>query len=191
MNPEVEDYMQRSDRWPSEMRALHPILAGAGLADGIKWAKPCYTHEGRNIAIVQEMKDFLALMFFKGVLLDDPDGLLRSQGPNSRSARRLEFGSPEAVEAAAPAIRALVARAIAVEEAGLEVPPAPEQELAPELQQRLESDAELASAFAALTPGRRREYNLHIAGAKKSETRASRVDRCVPDILAGKGMRDR
>jgi uncharacterized protein YdeI (YjbR/CyaY-like superfamily) len=95
------------------------------------------------------------------------------------------------VEAATPAIRALVAQAIAVEEAGLEVPPAPEEELAPELQQRLESDAELASAFAALTSGRRREYNLHIAGAKKSETRASRVDRCVPDILAGKGMRDR
>ena len=77
MNPEVEDYMRSSGRWQSEMRALHPILAGAGLAEEIKWAKPCYTHEGRNIAIVQEMKDFLALMFFKGVLLDDPDDLMR------------------------------------------------------------------------------------------------------------------
>jgi uncharacterized protein YdeI (YjbR/CyaY-like superfamily) len=173
------------------MRALHPILTAAGLSEDIKWAKPCYTHDGRNIAIMQEMKDFLALMFFKGALLDDPDGLLRSQGPNSRSARRLEFTSTEAVESAAPAIRALVAQAIAVEEAGLDAGPAPEEELAPELQERLDSDAALAAAFGALTPGRRREYNLHISGAKRPETRASRLDRCVPIIMAGKGMRDR
>ena len=191
MTSEVEHYIEDSDRWPSEMRALHPILTGAGLSEEIKWAKPCYTHDGRNIAIMQEMKDFLALMFFKGALLDDPSGLLRSQGPNSRSARRLEFTSTDAVEAAAPAIRALVAQAVAAEEAGLDAGPTPEDEPAPELQERLDSDAALAAAFAALTPGRRREYNLHISGAKRSETRASRVEKCIPRILAGKGMRDR
>ena len=191
MDPDVDAYLERSERWPDEIARLRPVLLGCGLTETIKWGKPCYGHDGRNIAIVQEMKDFLALMFFKGALLRDPDGVLRSQGPNSRAARRVELTSVDDVARLSDTVRALVEEAIAVEEAGLEVTPAPELELVEELRDRLDADDALREAFEALTPGRRREYGLHVAGAKQATTRRDRVERCVPRILAGKGLRDR
>jgi len=191
VNPKVDAYLARSVIWPAEIARLRPVLLGCGLTEELKWGKPCYGHDGHNIAIVQEMKAFLALMFFKGALLDDPAGVLESQGPNSRSARRICFTSTGDVDRLAPTVEALVRSAIAVEAAGLTVEPAPADELAAELQHRLDADPALASAFAALTPGRRREYNLHIAAAKRSQTRIDRVDSCTPRILAGKGLRDR
>lgn len=189
-NPDVDRYLERSEAWPDEIAALRPILLGCGLTEQLKWSKPCYSHDGKNIVIVQEMKDFLALMFFKGALLQDPDDVLREQGPNSRSARRMELTSVDEVRASAGTIEAYVADAIAVEEAGLEVPAA-EVELVEELQARLEDDPALQEAFEGLTPGRRREYNLYVGEAKQAKTRVSRVDRCVERILAGKGLRDR
>lgn len=191
MDDAVTSYIERSTGWPEEMAALRKVLLGCGLTEQLKWHKPCYHHHGANIAIMQEMKGFLALMFFKGALLADPEGVLVDQGPNSRSARRIELGSVDDVERLAGTIAAYVAEAIEVEEAGLEVGPAPELELAEELQRRLDDDPALAAAFEALTPGRRREYDLHISGAKKAETRAARVDKVAPRILAGKGLRDR
>ena len=187
---DVDEYLVRSEQWPDVIRALRPVLLGCGLAEDIKWGKPCYTHDGRNILILQEMKDFLAVMFFKGALLNDPDGVLREQGPNSRSARRMQLTSADQVAAGAGTIAAYVAEAIAVEDAGLSVPEA-ELVLVDELQLRLEEDAALGAAFAALTPGRQREYDLYVRDAKKSETRVSRIEKCVDRILDGKGLRDR
>lgn len=97
MNPKVDAYIRRSEQWPTEMTDLRPVLLSCGLTEEIKWGKPCYSHEGRNIVILQEMKDFLALMFFKGPLLNDSEGVLEEQGPNSRSARRIRFTSVEDV----------------------------------------------------------------------------------------------
>jgi uncharacterized protein YdeI (YjbR/CyaY-like superfamily) len=191
VNPKVDAYLARSVIWPAEIARLRPVLLGCGLTEELKWGKPCYGRDGHNIAIVQEMKAFLALMFFKGALLDDPTGVLESQGPNSRSARRVCFRSTDDVERLAPTVEALVRAAVAVEAAGLTVEPAPALELVDELQARLDADPALADAFAALTPGRRREYNLYVAGAKRSQTRVDRVDACSPRILAGKGLRDR
>ena len=191
MNTEVDAYISRSDGWPDEMAALRTILLAAGLDEAIKWGKPCYGHDGDNIAIMQEMKGFLALMFFKGALLDDPDGALESQGPNSRSARRICFTSVEDVVRRADTVSALVVQAIDVEAAGLEVGPAPEPVLVDELRRRLDDDPALKEAFEALTPGRRREYHLHVSSAKQAATRESRVEKCVPKILSGKGFRDR
>jgi len=188
---DVDAHVGQSKRWPEEVAALRPILLGCGLTEAVKWNKPCYCHEGRNIAIVQEMKDFLALMFFKGALLSDPEGLLQSQGPNTRSAMRLCFTSVAEVKAATNAVAALVAEAIDVEAAGLEVGPAPELVLADELRERLADDPALAAAFDALTPGRQREYNLYISDAKQSSTRSARIDRHVDRILAGRGLRGR
>ena len=190
-DPQVDAYIEASDKWPAEMAALRPILLGAGLAEQIKWRSPCYSHEGKNVAIIQEMNDFLALMFFKGALLDDPDGVLSEQGSNTRSARRVTFTSVEDVAGLAGAVRALVDEAVAAEELGLEVGPAPELVLVGELQDRLDADPALKAAFEALTPGRRREYNLHVSGAKQSKTREARIDRHTPKILKGKGLRDR
>ncbi len=190
-DPAVSELMAASETWPAEMAALRPLLLERGLGEQVKWRKPCYDLDGANLAIMQEMKGFLALMFFKGALLDDPDSLLRSQGANSRSAKRLEFTSVAEIEAATQAIGDLIDRAIAVEEAGLEIPPAPELELVAELQDRLDADPALRAAFDQLTPGRQREYHLQISSAKKAETRVARVDKYVPKILAGKGFRDR
>jgi uncharacterized protein YdeI (YjbR/CyaY-like superfamily) len=190
-NPDVDAYVAQAERWPEEIAAVRPILTGCGLVEEIKWNKPCFTHDGHNIVILQEMKDFLALMFFKGALLADEHGVLEDQGPNSRSARRMCITSVDDVTRLAPILTAYVAEAIEVEHSGKQIDPAPELVLADELQARLDADPALRDAFESLTPGRRREYNLHISGAKQAGTRASRVDRCVPSILDGKGLRDR
>ena len=189
--PDVDAYIERSDRWPLEIAALRPILTGCDLAEEIKWAKPCYSHQGRNILILQEMKDFLAVMFFKGALLADPEGILVDQGPNSRSARRVCITSADEITRLADTIAAYIAEAIDIEDSGHQVEPAPESVLVHELRTRLDADPALRAAFEALTPGRRREYHLHISGAKQAGTRSSRVDACVPKILGGKGFRDR
>ncbi len=191
MDPKVDAYIGRSTKWPGEMSELRTILLGCGLNESVKWGKPCYGHGDKNIAIMQEMNDFLSLMFFKGALIEDRAGLLRSQGPNSRSALRLEFTSVPQVQEQADIIGDYVVAAIAVEDAGLSVGPAPELELVDELTERLAADPDLAAAFEGLTPGRQREYNLHIADAKQAKTREARIDKYVPQILAGKGMRDR
>ncbi len=191
MDPKVDAYIERSEQWPDEMTALRPILLAAGLTEAIKWGKPCYSHGGKNVAIFQEMKDFLALMFFKGALLDDATGVLREQGPNSRSARRIEFTSAEEVSDLADTITAYLREAIAVEEAGVDVGPPPQLVLVEDLRRHLEQDPALEAAFESLTPGRRREYNLYFSDAKRAETRIARIEKHAERIKAGKGLRDR
>ena len=189
--PDVESYIDASDQWPDEIAALRPLLLDTGLDESIKWGKPCYGLGDANVAIVQEFSDHLALMFFKGILLEDPEGVLEKQGPNSHAAMRMTFRSVEDVQRRADLVTAYVSEAIAVEEAGTPLPPRPEEELADELHERLASDPELSAAFDDLTPGRQREYNLHVSEAKRASTRERRVDKIVPRIFDGKGLRDR
>jgi len=191
VNPDVDSYIKQSDRWPEEMIGLRPTLLGCGLTEEIKWGKPCYSFGGKNIVILQEMNEFLALMFFKGALLNDQAGVLEEQGPNSRSARRIRFTSVQDVERLTDTVRAYIDEAIEVEAAGLEVGPAPELVLVEELQNRLDQDPALAAAFESLTPGRRREYNLYFSDAKQAKTREARVEEYAQKILDGKGLRDR
>lgn len=183
----------RSDlgEWGEVADALRPVLAAVGLVEEVKWRKPCFTHDGANIAILQPMKAHLALMFFKGAVLDDPAGLLVPQGPNSRAAMRVEFTSVDQVARLAAPIRDLVSDAISAESDGRTVEPEPELELVAELRARLDRDHELCAAFEALTPGRQREYHLFVSGAKQAATRERRVDQQVDRIKAGKGLRDR
>ena len=191
LNPEVDAYIRQSTKWPAEMTELRPILLGCGLIEEIKWGKPCYRHERKNIVILQEMNDFLALMFFKGALLNDPAGVLEEQGPNSRSARRMQFTSVDDVARLADTVKAYIDDAIGIEDAGIEVGPAPELVFVEELQSRLDRDRAFRSAFEALTPGRQREYNLYFSSAKQAKTREARVEKYAPKILDGKGLRDR
>lgn len=190
MNPNVDVYVQRSKKWPEEMTDLRQTLLGCGLTEEIKWGKPCYSHGGKNIVIVQEMNEFLALMFFKGALLNDPEGVLEDQGPNSRSARRMRFASVQDVERLTDTVTAYIEEAIDVEAAGLEVGPPPEL-VVEELQNRLDQDPALAAAFASLTPGRQREYHLYFSSAKQASTREARIEKYAQRILDGKGFRDR
>ena len=189
-NP-VDDYLETPGSWREEMQALRRILLDCGLDETLKWNKPCYGHGGNNIAILQPMTGFLALMFFKGALLDDPDGMLREQGPNSRSAKRLEFTGADEIAAAESALRALVKSAIEVERSGAQLPPRPEPDLPEELTEALAADPELSEAFDALTPGRQRGYAIQIGSAKQSQTRRNRIEKHRPAILAGKGLHDR
>ena len=189
--PDVDAYIEASDQWPAEIRVLRSLLVDCGLTEEIKWGKPCYCLDDANIVLIQEFSDHLALMFFKGVLLDDPRGVLHQQGPNSHAAKRIKLTSAEEVETLSDVITAYVRDAIAHERAGTELPARPDEELAPELVERLAADDVLAEAFERLTPGRQREYNLYVSGAKQSSTRERRVDAIAPRILSGKGRRDR
>lgn len=192
-NPKVDTFIERASRWREEMTALRAILLGCGLREELKWGKPCYTAAGANIVIMQPFEPHLALMFFKGALLDDPAGILRSQGPNTQSALRVEFTDPAEVAEHASTLKAYVDQAIAVEEAGLEVPArkAEDEERPPELEERLRADEVYREAFDALTPGRRRSYLLHFSGAKQSKTRVRRIEKCRDKVLEGKGFNER
>lgn len=190
MDRRLETFFAGDARWGEEAARLRPVLLDAGLDEALKWGKPCYGHGGANVAILQPMKPFLSLMFFKGALLADPKGLLEEQGENTRAARRLCFTSVEEVARKERAVRDFVRKAIAVEEAGLALPAKPRLVLADELKARLDADDALKAAFEALTPGRQREYNLYVTGAKQSATRARRVEQQVVRILAGKGLRE-
>ncbi|WP_026912079.1 YdeI/OmpD-associated family protein [Patulibacter minatonensis] len=192
-NPTVDEYAAKLSAWREEFEALRPVLFGTGLAEDVKWRKPCYTHDGANIVIFQPFKELCALLFFKGALLEDPEGALKEQGENSRSALRLEFGSVADVTAATDTIVALVRDAIRVEEAGLKVPkpePAEESSGPEELEAAFEADPGLREAWDRLTPGRRRGWLLHFDGAKQSKTRTARIERATPKIMDGFGMHD-
>jgi len=188
---EIDAFLDQAERWQGEMAKLREILLGCGLEEGLKWGKPCYMHEGRNIAIIQPFREICALMFFKGALLTDARGLLRRPGENSRSARRLEFTGEAGI--GTTVVRSYVKQAIDVEKAGLAVDLAQrrEPELPAELTRIMKRDEDLAKAFRALSPGRRRGYVLHFAAAKRPETRVARIERCIPRILSGKGLNDR
>jgi len=191
MNPKVDEFVKRAKAWQGEMQKLRSILGGCGLDEDLKWGKPCFMFEGRNVAIIQPFKEHCSLMFFKGALLKNNQGLLRSQGENTQSAMRLEFTSEAQVKKAM--VESYVKEAIAVEKQGLTVDfkAKRELELPQELTQILEKNRRLAKAFEALTPGRKRAYVMHFSGAKQSQTRTARIEKVIPMILAGKGMNDR
>lgn len=189
-NPKVDAFVSRARTWRGEIQKLRSILLECGLDEDLKWGKPCFMSEGKNVAIIQPFREHCSLMFFKGALLEDTHGLLRSQGENTQSALRLEFTSEAQIKKAV--LKSYVKQAVAVEKAGLEVDFKAKRELAlpDELTQILQRDRKLARAFGALTPGRQRGYVMHFNGAKRSETRTARIEKCVPMILAGKGRHD-
>jgi uncharacterized protein YdeI (YjbR/CyaY-like superfamily) len=189
-NVKVDAFVSRAKAWRGEIEKLRAILLECGLDEELKWGKPCFSFEGGNVAIIQPFKEHCSLMFFKGALLQDTHGLLRSQGENTQSALRLEFTSEAQVRKAV--VKSYVKQAIAVEQAGLSVDfkAKRELELPEELTRILDKDRKFAKAFYALTPGRQRGYVLHFTSAKRSQTRTSRIESCMPKILAGRGMHD-
>jgi len=190
-NPESDKSFADARLWQQEAETLREILLECGLTEELKWRQPCYTHDGRNICIIQRMKDVLALLFFKGALLKDADGVLEVQGPNSRAGYRMRFTRVADVSRMAGSVKAFVREAIEIERAGLKVEPAADPDYPAELSNRLEEGAQFKAAFGALTPGRQRGYILHFSDAKQSKTRAARIEKCRSKILEGKGLHDR
>jgi uncharacterized protein YdeI (YjbR/CyaY-like superfamily) len=178
--------------WTPILEGLRDLLRAAGLVEEMKWGCPCYTLEGKNVAMIVALRDHSALQFFKGAGLADPEGLLTSPGPNSQYGRLLVLRSVAELDARRAAAAAFIAQAMELERSGVKIAPAATAEAMPEeLAARLAEDPELARAYEALTPGRRRSHVIHVSGAKQSETRARRVDRCAEDILAGRGFNER
>lgn len=190
-NPRVDAYVSRAKTWRAEIQKIRSILLECGLDEELKWGKPCFQFDDRNIAIIQPFKAHCSLMFFKGALLDDTHGLLRSQGENTQSALRLEFTSEAEIKKTI--LKSYVKQAIAVEKSGRKVDFKAKRmlELPNELTEILQRDSRLANAFDALTPGRQRGYVLYFTGAAKSETRTARIKKYIPKILAGLGFHDR
>jgi uncharacterized protein YdeI (YjbR/CyaY-like superfamily) len=189
-HPKVDAYVSRAKTWRAEIQKIRATLLECGLDEELKWGKPCFQHEGKNIAIIQPFKEHCALMFFKGALLEDTHNLLRSQGENTQSALRLEFTSEASIKKSV--LKAYVKQAIDIEKSGRKVDfKAKRQlELPDELTEILQRDRRLAKAFDALTPGRQRGYVLYFTGAKQSQTRTARIEKYIPKILAGLGFHD-
>lgn len=190
-NPVLDPVFNNAKKWRAEAMSLRKVLLKAGLSEELKWGKPCYAHDGKNICIIQRMNDFLALMFFKGGLLKDPDGILEVQGPNSRAGYRIRFTCVQDVSNREASILACIRQAIAIEKAGLKMEKSKDLEYPAELVEKFDDDAELKEAFEKLTPGRKRGYVLHFGNARQSKTKVARIEKCRPAIMLGKGLQDR
>ena len=179
-------------QYPQETEALQKILQSCGLTEKIKWGKPCYMHEGKNIALIQRFNKYIALMFFKGALLKDTRNLLSRIGEHMQAPRQLRFETVAEIARLKPTIKAYVKEAVDLEKSGARVPlrKVTDLQIPDELQRKLDTHPTLKKAFAALTPGRQKGYIFQIAAAKQSATRASRVEKYTPQILAGKGLND-
>jgi uncharacterized protein YdeI (YjbR/CyaY-like superfamily) len=191
-NPKVDAILRKAEKWQAELQKLREIVLDCGLTEELKWYQPCYTSEGRNIVLIHGFKEYCALLFFKGVLMKDPKGLLITQTENVQSGRQIRFTGLDQIVKMEPILKAYVQNAIEVEKSGAQVPmkKTSDFKVCEELQEKLDESTEFKKAFYALTPGRQRAYLLYFAAAKQSETRAARVEKYRKDILNGKGLND-
>ncbi len=192
MNPKVNFYFTKAKSWQEEIKKLRTIVLDCHLTEELKWGCPCYTFEGSNIVLIHVFKEYCAVLFFKGVLLKDPRGILIQQTENVQTARQIRFTSVQEITRLKPVLKAYIFEAVEVEEAGLKVDlkKTTEFTMPEEFQKKLDKNASLKTAFEALTPGRQRGYLLHFSAPKQSKTRESRVEKCMKQILNGKGLND-
>ena len=192
MNAKVDFYFNKNGRWREEIKKLRTIVTDCGLEEVLKWGCPCYVYEGSNIVLIHVFKEYCALLFFKGALLQDPKGILIQQTENVQAARQVRFTSVHEVDQKAATVNAYIKEAIKIEQLGLKVEynKTVEFKIPEEFQRVLEKDRNLKTAFEALTPGRQRAYVLFFAAPKQSKTRLSRIEKSIPQILDGKGLND-
>jgi len=191
-DPRVSAVHAKEKRWSAEYAALRQLCLACGLHEQLKWGQACYDLDGANVVLIHGFKEYCALLFMKGALLKDPQGILIQQTKNVQSARQIRFVSVADIRKHTPAIRAYLAEAIGVERSGAKVQKksVAQFEVPEELRARLDDDPQLAEAFHALTPGRQRGYLLYFGAAKQSATRAARVQKHAPRILRGLGLHD-
>jgi len=192
MNPKVDFYFKKAKNWQKELERLRKIILGCQLTEELKWGVPCYTFEKRNIVLIHVFKEYCALLFFKGALLKDAEGLLIQQTKNVQAARQIRFAGLREIVEKETILKGYIREAIEVEKAGLKVKfkKTSEFRIPEEFQNRLDEMPALETAFDALTPGRQRAYILYFSAPKQSKTRESRVKKCMPHILNGKGLND-
>jgi len=191
-NPKVDGFLRNAKKWRDEFQKLRKVCLDCGLTEELKWGKPCYTYQGSNIVLIHGFKEYCALLFFKGALLKDPKGILVQQTENVQAARQIRFTNVREIVEVESTLKAYIKEAIEADKAGLEVSYKKTSEfvIPEEFQNRLDESPALKTAFDALTPGRQRGYVLYFSAGKKSKTRAARIEKCVHQILEGKGLND-
>ncbi|MGE5430607.1 MAG: YdeI/OmpD-associated family protein [Syntrophomonadaceae bacterium] len=192
MNPEIDALISKTQKWQQEFEKLRQIVLGCGLIEELKWGQPCYMFEGSNIVLIHGFKEYCALLFFKGALLSDPNGILIRQSENVQSQRQIRFTSLREIVELESILKVYIYEAVEVEKAGLKVDLKKTEEytIPEEFQNKLDEMPKLKSAFYALTPGRQRAYLLYFSAPKQSKTRLSRVEKSMEQILNGKGLND-
>lgn len=192
MNPLVSEVHGKEKRWSAEYAALRRLCLASGLHEDLKWGQACYDLNGSNVVLIHGFKDYCALLFMKGALLRDHEGILVQQTKNVQAARQIRFASLADIDKQRDAVSSYIRDAIAVEKSGakVEMKSAAQFDVPEEFQRRLDDDPALTEAFHALTPGRQKAYLLHFSGAKQSATRAARVEKHAPRILKGLGLDD-
>ena len=192
MNPKVDWYFSKAKQWKEESAKLRTIILECGLTEELRWGKPCYTFQSANIVLIHGFKEYCALLFFKGALLKDPRGILIQQTENVQAARQIRFTSAREIVEMKPVLKAYICEAIEVEKAGLKVnyKKTSDFKIPEEFLTKLNEIPALKTAFNGLTPGRQRGYLFYFSAAKQSKTREARVEKCMPQILQGKGLND-
>jgi len=192
MNPKADFFFDKDTQWKKEYGKLRTLILDCGLTEELKWGCPCYTFEGRNIVLIHGFKEYCALLFFKGALLNDPDDILIQQTENVQAARQIRFTNLKEIVKMGRTLKTYIYEAIEVERAGLQVKLKKTKEFAipEEFQKRLDKSSTLRTAFEALTPGRQRGYLLYFSAAKQPKTRESRIEKYKQHILDGKGLED-
>jgi uncharacterized protein YdeI (YjbR/CyaY-like superfamily) len=192
MNPKVDWFFNKAEKWKQEYEALRTICLNCGLNEELKWGHPCYTFKKKNIVLIHGFKEYCALLFHKGALLKDSDNILIQQTDNVQSARQIRFTYVQEIIEKEGILKAYIHEAIEVEKAGLKVDFKKKPEPIPEeLQMKFEEIPELKKAFYNLTLGRQRGYILYFSKPKQSKTRASRIEKCKEKIFRGEGLNDR
>lgn len=191
-NPKVDEFLSKAKKWKEEFEKLRTIILDCELTEDFKWMHPCYTYHNKNIVLIHGFKEYCALLFHKGALLQDTDGILIQQTENVQAARQIRFTNVQEINEIENILKAYIHEAIEVEKAGLKVDVNKNIELniPEELQNKFDEIPALKTAFEALTPGRQRAYTLYFSQAKQSKTRESRVEKYVQKILDGKGLKD-
>ena len=191
INLKADFYFSKA-RWQKELEQLRMIVLGCGLTEELKWGVPCYMFQKANIVLIHVFKEYCALLFFKGALLHDANGILIQQTENVQAARQVRFTHVGEIVKMKSILKAYIYEAIEVEKAGLKVPlkKTTEFSMPEEFKSKLNKNSALKKAFDALTPGRQRAYLLHFSAPKQSKTRESRIEKCMPQILNGKGLND-
>ncbi len=192
MNPKVDFYFNKGKNWEEEIRKLRMIVLECGLTEELKWGCPCYTFQKKNIVLIHVFKEYCALLFFKGALLNDTYKILIQQTKNVQVARQIRFTNVREIVKMKTVVKAYIFEAIEAEKAGLKVhlKKTSEYNIPEEFQKKLNKSPELKTAFKALTPGRQRAYILFFSAPKQSKTRESRIEKSIKPILNGKGLND-
>lgn len=192
MNPKVDFYFDKATKWQEEFEKLRTIILDCPLTEELKWGVPCYTFQNSNVVLIHGFKEYCAILFMKGALLHDSQGLLIQQTEKVQAGRQIRFTNINEIIPLEATLKAYIYEAIEVEKAGLkvELKKTTEYSIPQEFQQKLDEIPLLKTAFEALTPGRQRAYILYFSDPKQSKTRESRVEKCIQQILNGKGLND-